>query len=157
MLQNINERSKLAKATDCSKSPAAPECNGRSPATAPTVAGFSYTVTHESAHFVGLTHPHDSAIVEKNEEGEWDYYKDQLAKLFDFSQAPTTYAGRMRRTACSTRTSSSAATRPSTRRWCRTRSIDAVLQDAVAGNTSPSDATNEVQRGRPLAAARRRG
>jgi LPXTG-motif cell wall-anchored protein len=138
VLQNTNERSKPTAATDCSKSPAAPECNGVPPEGG---LGFSYVVTHESAHFVGLTHPHDSTIVEKNEEGEWDYYKDQLAKLFDFSQAPTTYAGAFAPYSVIDQDIVQRGHAAEYVQMAQDLLFDAYLQDGIAGSNGPSEAT----------------
>jgi hypothetical protein len=140
VLQNTNERSKPTAATDCSKSPAAPECNGVPPEGG---LGFSYVVTHESAHFVGLTHPHDSTIVEKNEEGEWDYYKDQLAKLFDFSQAPTTYAGAFAPYSVLDQDIVQRGHAAEYVQMAQDFLFDAYLQDGVAGLGKPSAATEK--------------
>jgi hypothetical protein len=91
ILQNVNEWSKSAAATDCDRSvPIAPGCH-----LVPSFGGrgFSYVVEHEASHFLGLLHPHDSLIVEKDAEGRWQRYAQTYVSLFDFSQAPTTYAG----------------------------------------------------------------
>ena len=92
ILQDVTEWSKSSAMADCEKSvPIAPGCNGVPGAAFGT--GFSYTVEHEASHFLGLLHPHDTLIVEQNEEGAWERYAQTYVALFDFSQAPTTYAG----------------------------------------------------------------
>lgn len=91
ILQNVTEWSKSSAATDCDRStPLAPGCH---PLPGFSTGGFSYVVEHEASHFLGLLHPHDSLIVEKNAEGKWERYAQTYVSLFDFSQAPTTYAG----------------------------------------------------------------
>jgi hypothetical protein len=93
ILQNVNDRFKTYKATDCTRSlPFAPGCGIVPPVRDPG-EGLSYTIEHEATHFFGLLHPHDSLIVDKAPDGSWTYYADQYSSLFDFSQAPTTYAG----------------------------------------------------------------
>ena len=91
-LNNVNDRVKTTMSTDCSKSlPTAPGCNGVPAISAG--AGFSYTIEHESSHFLGLLHPHDYVLVAKGAKGKFDYYGTGFAKYADFSMAPTTYAG----------------------------------------------------------------
>jgi hypothetical protein len=91
-LNNVNDRVKSADATVCDRSkPFAPGCNGVPPISGG--AGFSYTIEHESSHFLGLLHPHDYVLVSKGAKGKFDYYGDGFAKYADFSMAPTTYAG----------------------------------------------------------------
>ena len=94
VLQDVNDRTKAVGATDCMKSPIAPECLGVAvPTNRKPGAGFSYVIEHESSHFLGLLHPHDTNPVEKNSAGQWEYYSQVYISLGDFSQAPTTYAG----------------------------------------------------------------
>ena len=63
-----------------------------------TGSGFSYTIEHEAAHNLGLSHPHDGSYgVDKCPEGhadagEWKCYWNGLGWMFDISAAPTTYA-----------------------------------------------------------------
>jgi hypothetical protein len=93
ILNNINDRVKYYKATDCAKSkPFAPGCNGVPPLRDPG-SSFSYVIEHESSHFLGLLHPHDMLVVEKDAKGKWQYYGDTYRHYGDFSMAPTTYAG----------------------------------------------------------------
>lgn len=63
-----------------------------------TGGGFSYTIEHEAAHNLGLSHPHDGSYgVDKcpaghADEGEWKCYWQGLGWMYDISAAPTTYA-----------------------------------------------------------------
>ena len=91
ILNNVNDRAKTSEATDCAKSqPIAPGCG-----VVPSIGGggFSYTVQHEASHFLGLLHPHDSLLVEKDANGNWEYYGYSYRHYGDHSMAPTTYAG----------------------------------------------------------------
>lgn len=91
-LNNVNDRVKSEVATDCAKSkPVAPGCNGVPPIS--PGGGFSYTIEHESSHFLGLLHPHDFVVVDQDSKGKWSYYGTGFAKYGDFAMAPTTYAG----------------------------------------------------------------
>jgi len=60
--------------------------------------GFSYTIEHEAAHNLGLSHPHDGSYgVDKCPEGDpnagkWMCYWQGLGWVMDVSAAPTTYA-----------------------------------------------------------------
>jgi hypothetical protein len=94
-LNNVNDRVKTSRSTDCAKSlPIAPGCNGVPPIS--SGSGFSYTIEHESSHFLGLTHPHDFIVVAKASGGgqqPWHFYGTGFSKYADFSMAPTTYAG----------------------------------------------------------------
>jgi hypothetical protein len=64
-------------------------------------SGLSYTVEHEAAHNLGLSHPHDGAYgVDKcpnhnsygARAGKWECYWTGLGYMYDISAAPTTYA-----------------------------------------------------------------
>lgn len=63
-----------------------------------TGTGFSYTIEHEAAHNLGLSHPHDGSYgVERCPEGDpnagkWQCYWAGLGWVMDVSAAPTTYA-----------------------------------------------------------------
>jgi hypothetical protein len=63
-----------------------------------TGTGFSYTIEHEAAHNLGLSHPHDGSYgVDKCPEGhrdagKWKCYWMGLGFMYDISAAPTTYA-----------------------------------------------------------------
>lgn len=92
ILQNVNDAFKPSHATDCARSkPIAPGC-GVVPENEST-GGLSYVTQHEAAHFLGMMHPHDSYVVEKDADGKWQYYGYSYRHYGDFSQAPTTYAG----------------------------------------------------------------
>lgn len=60
--------------------------------------GFSYTIEHEAAHNLGLSHPHDGSMgVDKCPQGhpkagQWACYWQGLGWMYDISAAPTTYA-----------------------------------------------------------------
>ena len=60
--------------------------------------GFSYTIEHEAAHNLGLSHPHDGSYgVDKcpaghPKAGQWACYWNGLGWMYDISAAPTTYA-----------------------------------------------------------------
>ncbi|HEX8305649.1 MAG TPA: CARDB domain-containing protein [Jatrophihabitans sp.] len=60
--------------------------------------GMSYTVEHEAAHNLGLSHPHDGSYgVDKcpagdPKAGQWECYWSGLGWMYDISAAPTTYA-----------------------------------------------------------------
>jgi len=60
--------------------------------------GFSYTIEHEAAHNLGLSHPHDGSYgVDKcpagdPNAGKWMCYWQGLGWVMDISAAPTTYA-----------------------------------------------------------------
>ncbi|MGH3329799.1 MAG: CARDB domain-containing protein [Nocardioidaceae bacterium] len=60
--------------------------------------GFSYTIEHEAAHNLGLSHPHDGSYgvdrcpAGSPNAGEWECYWSGLGWMYDVSAAPTTYA-----------------------------------------------------------------
>ncbi|WP_299445095.1 CARDB domain-containing protein [uncultured Phycicoccus sp.] len=60
--------------------------------------GFSYTIEHEAAHNLGLSHPHDGSYgVDRcpaghPQAGKWECYWSGLGWMYDVSAAPTTYA-----------------------------------------------------------------
>lgn len=145
VLQNVNDRFKMAKATDCSKSPLAPECKGAPIPTQDPGSGFSYTIEHEASHFLGLTHPHDSVMVEKDDEGRWDYYKSQYTVLYDFSQAPTTYAGSFAPYSVLDQDIIQRGHVAEYLQMAQDWLADAYLQDGVAGYGAPTKATYKRQ------------
>jgi hypothetical protein len=63
-----------------------------------TGGGFSYTIEHEAAHNLGLSHPHDGSYgvdrcpAESPNAGKWECYWSGLGWMYDISAAPTTYA-----------------------------------------------------------------
>ena len=93
-IDNVNDQLVPLAAIDCSAStPGAPGCNG---APDPFRHNYylTYTVTHESSHFLGLNHPHDAATIPgKDSSGHWGYYYSTLKWLYDITASPTTYAG----------------------------------------------------------------
>ena len=60
--------------------------------------GFSYTIEHEAAHNLGLSHPHDGSYgvdrcpADHPQAGQWECYWNGLGWMYDISAAPTTYA-----------------------------------------------------------------
>ncbi len=60
--------------------------------------GFSYTIEHEAAHNLGLSHPHDGSYgvdrcpADHPKAGQWACYWSGLGWMYDISAAPTTYA-----------------------------------------------------------------
>jgi hypothetical protein len=59
--------------------------------------GFSYTIEHEAAHNLGLSHPHDGSFgvdrcTQGPNAGKWECYWSGLGWVMDISAAPTTYA-----------------------------------------------------------------
>ena len=153
VLNNVNDRFKTALATDCSKSnPAAPgcttgdTCSGGVPCTGtPPIsagAGFSYTIEHESSHFLGLAHPHDYFAVEENKDGTGDdYYSEGFSDLGDFSMAPTTYAGAFSPYSVLDQDQIQRGHAAEYLRSEQDYLNDDYVQDGMAGLTSPSAAT----------------
>lgn len=139
ILNNVNERAKASSATDCSKSsPVAPGCG-----IVPSIGGggFSYTVQHEASHFLGLLHPHDSLLVEKDANGNWEYYGYSYRHYGDHSMAPTTYAGAF---APYSVLDQDIIQRGHTAEYLRMTEdwlSDAYLQDGMKGLTGPSALT----------------
>ena len=139
-LNNVNDRVKTTLSTDCSKSkPFAPGCNGVPPISGGS--GVSYTIAHESSHFLGLTHPHDYVTVAKDAKGKFGYYGTGLSKYADFSMAPTTYAGAF---APYSVLDQDIIQRGHTAEYLRQTQdylADAYLLDGMAGRTRTSSAT----------------
>jgi hypothetical protein len=99
-VDNLNERSVWKGAIDCSKSSAAaPACLPVSPFS--NARALTYIVQHESAHGLGLHHPHDgTASVDLAEgppppgspfTGKWHYYYTMNKWQYDYTASPTTY------------------------------------------------------------------
>ncbi len=67
-----------------------------------TGTGFSYTIEHEAAHSLGLSHPHDGSYgvdkcpADSPNAGKWMCYWSGLGWVMDISAAPTTYASAYR-------------------------------------------------------------
>jgi hypothetical protein len=103
VLNNVNDRFKAAHSHYPAVQPGDAPGSKRSltdqslPTQSPG-GGLSYTVEHEAAHNLGLSHPHDGSYgVEKCPEGdpkagEWECYWSGLGWMYDISAAPTTYA-----------------------------------------------------------------
>lgn len=103
VLNNVNDRFKWSKANYPMVQPGdAPGSKksmlGVGLPTQNTGTGFSYTIEHEAAHNLGLSHPHDGSYgVDKCPEGspnagKWECYWSGLGWMYDISAAPTTYA-----------------------------------------------------------------
>lgn len=162
IFSSLNDRTKWGGATDCSRSlPVAPGCtevtpSGRFLDLSLGGSGFSSTVVHEASHFFGLLHPHDSRVVERDEEGNWERYGVQFVWLGDFSQAPTTYAGGFFPYGVLDQDIIQRGHVAEHLRMARDYLADAYLQDGVAGLAGPSPDTAkreaEMERWRGLAA-----
>ncbi len=144
ILNNVNDRSKAAAATDCSKSlPAAPGC-GVVPDTGG--GGFSYTVQHEASHFLGLLHPHDSLTVEQDSTGKWQYYGSSYRHYGDSSMAPTTYAGAFAPYSVLDQDIIQRGHAAEYLRMTEDSIADAYLQDGMNGLSGPSAITQRKQK-----------
>lgn len=99
-LNNVNERIVWAGAIDCDKSaPAAPACTPANPFS--NNRALTYTAQHESAHGLGLHHPHDGTVSVEQAQGpspadspftgKWHYYYTMNKWLYDYTASPTTY------------------------------------------------------------------
>jgi hypothetical protein len=103
VMNNVNDRFKWSEAHYPGVQPGDEPGSKRSmtDASLPTQdsgGGFSYTIEHEAAHNLGLSHPHDGSFgVDRCPEGspragEWECYWSGLGWMYDISAAPTTYA-----------------------------------------------------------------
>jgi hypothetical protein len=100
VLNNVNDRFKACSANYPSgQAEGAPQSLiDQCLPTQETGTGFSYTIEHEAAHNLGLSHPHDGSYgVDRcpagdPNEGQWKCYWQGLGWLMDVSAAPTTYA-----------------------------------------------------------------
>jgi hypothetical protein len=103
VLQNVNDRVKWCKSHYPAVQPGDPEGSKRSlpvPClpTQESGGGFSYTIEHEAAHNLGLSHPHDASFgVDRcpaghPQAGQWECHWSGLGWMYDISAAPTTYA-----------------------------------------------------------------
>jgi len=99
-IDNLNERSVYKGAINCSKSLAvAPACTPASPFS--NARALTYIVQHESAHLLGLHHPHDGTVSVGTARGpipagspftsKWHYYYEMNKWQYDYTASPTTY------------------------------------------------------------------
>lgn len=99
VLNNVNDRFKWSKshypAVQPGDAPGTPRSmTSASLPTQDTGGGFSYTIEHEAAHNLGLSHPHDGSygVDRCPDTGKWECYWSGLGWMYDISAAPTTYA-----------------------------------------------------------------
>jgi len=102
VMNNVNDRFKWSQshypAVQASDPPGSKRSvTSNSLPTQDTGGGFSYTIEHEAAHNLGLSHPHDGSYgVDKcttgPKAGKWECYWSGLGWMYDISAAPTTYA-----------------------------------------------------------------
>lgn len=99
VLNNVNDRVKWSEshypAAQAGDQPgSAHSMTDTSLPTQDTGGGFSYTIEHEAAHNLGLSHPHDGSygVDRCPDTGEWNCYWSGLGWMYDISAAPTTYA-----------------------------------------------------------------
>ena len=102
VLNNVNDRFKWSASHYPAVQPGDPVGSKRSMTSVSlpsqdTGGGFSYTIEHEAAHNLGLSHPHDGSYgVDKcttgPNAGTWNCYWSGLGWMYDISAAPTTYA-----------------------------------------------------------------
>ncbi len=99
VLNNVNDRFKWSKshypAVQSGDEPGSKRSmTSASLPTQDTGGGFSYTVEHEAAHNLGLSHPHDGSygVDRCPDTGKWECYWSGLGWMYDISAAPTTYA-----------------------------------------------------------------
>ncbi len=103
VMNNVNDRFKSSRASYPGVQPGDEPGSKRSMTDASTPTqdsggGFSYTIEHEAAHNLGLSHPHDGSYgVDRcpagtPNAGEWECYWSGLGWMYDVSAAPTTYA-----------------------------------------------------------------
>ncbi len=103
VLNNVNDRFKWSQSHYPAVQPGDAPGSKRSltSASLPTQdsgGGFSYTIEHEAAHNLGLSHPHDGSYgvdrcpAGSPNAGKWECYWSGLGWMYDISAAPTTYA-----------------------------------------------------------------
>jgi hypothetical protein len=143
ILQSLNEVSKPATATICGdSSPLAPGCGITPPDPQQGYGGFSYVLQHEASHFLGLHHPHDSLVVEKDAQGKWQRYGYSYRFYGDFSQAPTSYAGTFAPYSVLDQDVLQRGHTAEYLQHVQDRLADAYLLDGAAGRPGPSEATS---------------
>jgi hypothetical protein len=103
VMNNVNDRFKWSESH---YPPVTSSTQPGTPASMPVPAtpqqqaggGFSYTIEHEAAHNLGLSHPHDGSYgVDRCPKGspnagKWECYWTGLGWMYDVAAAPTTYA-----------------------------------------------------------------
>jgi len=103
VFNNVNDRFKSSKASYPGVQPGDAPGSKRSMTdvslpTQDSGGGFSYTIEHEAAHNLGLSHPHDGSYgvskcpAGQPNAGKWECYWSGLGWMYDISAAPTTYA-----------------------------------------------------------------
>lgn len=103
VMNNVNDRVKWSQSHYPAVQPGdAPGTKrslvGASLPTQDSGGGFSYTIEHEAAHNLGLSHPHDGSYgvdrcpAGSPNAGQWGCYWSGLGWMYDISAAPTTYA-----------------------------------------------------------------
>ncbi len=106
VMQNVNDRFKWSGSHYPMVQPGDPPGSKRSMTnqslpTQDSGTGFSYTIEHEAAHNLGLSHPHDGSYgVDRcpqddpnpDRRGRWECYWQGLGWMYDIAAAPTTYA-----------------------------------------------------------------
>jgi hypothetical protein len=101
VLNNVNDRFKWDQSHYPPCQPGQyDKCSTTTPAlpTQATGGGFSYTIEHEAAHNLGLSHPHDGSYgvdrcpAGSPNAGKWECYWSGLGWMYDIAAAPTTYA-----------------------------------------------------------------
>ena len=145
-IDNINDSLVPKAAIDCAHSAAAaPGCNG-----VPDIYrhdyGLTYTMEHESAHFLGLPHPHDGTVTVGASNGQWHYYYEMLKWLYDISASPTTYAGTYGTYETLDQERLMVGHAAEYLRSAQDSLVDAYFMEGAAGRTTPSSAlTNRVK------------
>jgi hypothetical protein len=144
---NVNDSLVPKAAIVCAQSsPVAPGCNGI-PDTFRHDYGLTYTMQHESAHFLGVNHPHDGAnSVGKAADGTWHYYYSMLKWMYDASASPTTYAGTYGTYEIVDQERLMAGHAAEYMKQAQDWLVDAYVQDGAAGRTQPSTRTLSRQR-----------
>jgi hypothetical protein len=103
VMNNVNDRFKSSRASYPGVQPGDEPGSKRSMTdtslpTQDSGGGFSYTIEHEAAHNLGLSHPHDGSYgvdrcpADSPDAGKWKCYWVGLGWMYDVSAAPTTYA-----------------------------------------------------------------
>lgn len=110
--------------------------------------GFSYTIEHEAAHNLGLSHPHDGSYgVDRcpaghPQAGQWECYWQGLGWMYDVSAAPTTYAMSYRPYEVEDQDQLQRGHTAEYLIGAQDALRDRLSKEAAAGRTTPSDAWN---------------